>query len=110
MFYALLASLAVNGLTVLYLLWRKSQVQDELDITQKNLVIRSNECEGWHKSYDFLKTSSDDQIVRRDAQIKTLEDNNGAYLEELRKTATPGVFAELLQKRNSSRVSGTPKP
>jgi hypothetical protein len=107
MIYALLASLAVNCITVLYLLWRKSQLQDELDKTQKDLIIKSNECDGWHKSYDLLKINSTDQLARRDAQIQSLEKDYATLLEECKKFGTPGVFAELLQKRNASSVSGT---
>lgn len=104
MLYSLLASLAINGLTVLYLLWRKSQLQDELDTTQKNLVIKSNESDGWQKSYTELHSIDTDQLARKDAQIKTLEDQNAAMLEELKKSGAPGVFAELLQKRNSAGI------
>ena len=107
MTYALLASLVAGALSTLYLLWRKSQVEGELGKTKSDLLLKTNEAKGWKISYDILKKSTDDQLARKDNEIQTLETQNAEYLEALEKSGSPGVFAELLQKRNTS---GIPKP
>lgn len=97
MLYALLGSLVLNGLSVLFLLWRKSIIEAELSATQAKLVIKSSACE----SLILINKQDQDQLVRKDAQINTLENTNATYLEALKKSGASGVFAELLQKRNS---------
>ena len=102
MTYAFLASLAVGGLSTLYLLWRKSRVEDELDTTKGNLTAKTTEANSLRASYDLLKKDSDDKLSRLSAQVTTLETQNAEYLKALEKSSSPGVFAELLQKRNTS--------
>lgn len=105
MTYLFFASLALGGLSTLYLLWRKSQVEGDLKQTKGDLLAATNEAKGWKISYDLLKKDSDDKLSRLNAQVTKLETQNAEYLEALKKSSAPGVFAELLQKRNASGVS-----
>lgn len=105
MFYGFLASLVAGGLTTLFLLWSRSKVQDKLDSASLKLTMKTTECESWKQSWQLLQKTSADQTARFNQEIDTLQKQNDDLLQALQKSGNPGVFAELLQKRNSSGVS-----
>lgn len=107
MLYALLGTLLLGGLSTLYLLWRKSQVEGDLRETQQKLVIANNAANSWEISYNLLKKTSDDKLARANQELATVKGQNDDLLKALEKSGNPGVFAELLQKRNTSSVSPT---
>lgn len=97
MLYALLTTGLGSAIYVAYLLWSKGRVQDALDKANLQIKLDDNAIAGWKQSYSSLAST----LSSKDAQIQTLRDQNEKYLAQLKTYGTPGVFADLLQKRNT---------
>jgi Flp pilus assembly protein TadG len=97
MLYAFLASGLGSAIYIAYLLWSKGNVQNNLDKANLQITISNNAAAGWKQSYTALTQT----LSSKDTQIQTLQDQNEIYLAQLKTSGVPGVFADLLQKRNT---------
>lgn len=97
MLYAFLGSSLLGALTAAWLLWRKGRVETALADATNALGIANINIQGWKESYALLQ----DQLSRSQEDTQTVKAQRDAYLKELTDAGTPGVFADLLRKRNT---------
>jgi hypothetical protein len=97
MLYILLGTGLGSAIYIAYLLWSKGRIQSDLDKANLQITVCNNALAGWKQAYTTaIQTSSS-----KDTQIKTLRDQNDNLLNQLKVSGAPGVFADLLQKRNT---------
>lgn len=97
MLYALLTTGLGSALYIAYLLWSKGSLANQLTSSELELKITNTTLEGWKQSYTMLSNT----LSSKDAQIQSLQIQNEKYLNQLKTSGAPGVFADLLQKRNT---------
>lgn len=97
MLYALLSTGIASALAIAYLTWTRAAVEVQLANTVKTMQEVANRASGWQTSYDLLMKTTQS----KDALIITLRSQNDEYLSAITKSNAPGVFANILQKRNT---------
>lgn len=101
MFYALIGSLLAGGLSTAILLFLRSRVETKLVEAQKDLLAERKAHEITDSEFTQIKTEYNKLVEHANDQIKTLEKERDDLLNALSKVNAPGVFADLLRKRNT---------
>lgn len=101
MLYALIGSLLTGGLTTLYTLWRKSQVENHLTAVQKDLEATRKELAEWIAKHTQITVEYNRLVDHANAQIAQLQKDKESLEDALKNSGKPGVFADLLRARNT---------